>query len=304
MLSFTPFENLDISEYRKILSRFPEIRNCEYAYANLFAYQDVYETQYSTFADGIVIRMKVGGKPTYLFPMVSEIYFADAVKEITGLCARESCGVHFSILPKEFAQKLSTDFGAEKPRFSRDFSDYVYEKDSLCTFGGRHLHAKKNHLHKFFSLYGDKFSYSEIKSASDITECKNFNEKWYMLNATYEKSLKSERAATECMLDNFFRLKLKGGMIRVSGKLCAYTIASDLHDESDTIIIHVEKGLYDVQGIYPAICSEFLKNSCEKYKFVNREDDLGDEGLRQSKTSYCPVFFEDKYSVFIKNKEC
>nr|MCR5353118.1 phosphatidylglycerol lysyltransferase domain-containing protein [Clostridiales bacterium] len=269
---------------------------------NLFAWQNVYNTEYADFEDGVVLRMKINGKYTYLFPLTSREKQFCAVKEILDFSSSDGPFTEFSLLPKDFAERLCSGFGAETVYFNRDYSGYIYEKESLCTFNGHKLHSKKNHLHKFFSLYGNSFSYSGIKSVEDIEECKKFNEKWYSLNEEKESMLAREKEAVLRMLDNFFTLGLIGGMIRISGNLCAYTLASSNYDGSDTVIIHAEKGLYDINGIYPAICSEFLKNSCEKYKFVNREDDLGDEGLRQSKTSYSPVSLEDKYFALLKNK--
>ena len=302
MLSFSPFENLDAEKYRRFASRYPELKSCEYSYANLFAWQIFFNTEYADFEDGVVLRMKINGKYTYLFPLTERERQLDAIQEILDFSSQSGSVTEFSLLPKDFAERIALEFGAEKVYFDRDYSDYIYEKESLCTFNGHHLHAKKNHLHKFFSLYGNVYSYSEIKDPSDIEECKKFNEKWYALNGDAGNSLAHEKEAVLRMLDNFFDLGLLGGMIRISGNLCAYTLASSNYDFSDTVIIHAEKGLYNIQGIYPAICSEFLKNSCEKYKFVNREDDLGDEGLRQSKTSYAPIALEDKYFALLKNK--
>ena len=98
------------------------------------------------------------------------------------------------------------------------------------------------------------------------------------------------------MLNSYEKLKgLKGGAILVDNKLIAYTVAEKISE--DMVIIHFEKGSQEYKGVYQAINQMFLEHSCKDFKTVNREQDLGDKGLRKAKLSYNPVDFIKKYKV-------
>ena len=294
MLNFRSVEELDRDLYRKTLKDTGfDTRSCEYSYANLFAWRSIYETSFATLCDGFAIRLKYKGEHHYFAPVVSVDNAVKAYGEIIEHAKADGEGaVKFVCLPERFANILKDNFENAVIEIDRDKFDYIYEVAKLSEFSGKSLHAKRNHKNKFFSLYKEVYRFKSI-TADDIGECLEFNKKWYELNAEF--SLDDERTATEQLLINFEKIGLVGAMIYVNGELCAYTLASSTFDGSDTLTVHTEKGLYDYQGVYPTICSEFLRHHAIDYTYVNREDDAGDEGLRKSKLSYKPVFFEEKY---------
>ena len=141
-------------------------------------------------------------------------------------------------------------------------------------------------------------------TADSALECIEFNREWKKLNERYDDAaLSSEEKSAVIMLKNFETLKLCGGILRVDGKICGCTVGEPTYPGSDTFVVHTEKALYDTVGAYPMLFSRFLKSLGGKYKYVNREDDVGDEGLRKSKLSYNPVFLEEKYSGFTVSPE-
>ena len=97
------------------------------------------------------------------------------------------------------------------------------------------------------------------------------------------------------MLNNFESLKLKGGAIRISGKIVALTIGERYL--SDTVVIHVEKAQQAIDGLYQVINQEFLINEASDCMFVNREQDLGFQNLRNTKMSYNPTKYVKKFIV-------
>ena len=90
----------------------------------------------------------------------------------------------------------------------------------------------------------------------------------------------------------FKELELKGGVLRVGGEIVAFTLGEPVCD--DTFVVHIEKAYADVRGAYTAINQQFLEHEVSEYPYVNREEDMGDEGLRQAKLSYRPVFMAEK----------
>ncbi len=300
MLSFEPVETLDRKKYREQVKRCVfSTPSCEYAYANLYAYADAYQTAWVQTDEGLFIRMNDGAAYRYLCPIASDENFESAVKRLKSHASQggeES--LHLLCLPKRAVEKLSACESDVLVDTDRGHADYLYETARLVTFSGKALHAKKNHLNRFFALYGDSYCYRPIATSDDVDACFAFNDAWYALNeGESDAALSAERTAVTKMLEGFERLGLYGGMLYVGDRLCAYTLASDNYDGAETLCVHVEKGLYDVVGVYPAIVSEFLKHVGGAYRLVNREDDLGDEGLRRSKLSYQPTAMEEKYNV-------
>ena len=115
--------------------------------------------------------------------------------------------------------------------------------------------------------------------------------------------MQSESCSVKNALDNFQELGLQGGLLRLNGEVVAFTIAEKTN--SDTLLVHIEKAYGDIVGAYPAIANEFLRNTVVideaagelSVKYINREDDAGDLGLREAKMQYHPLFLLEKYSL-------
>ena len=114
----------------------------------------------------------------------------------------------------------------------------------------------------------------------------------------------AEKNAEMCVALNSLRLykelELRGGLLKVDGKVVAYSVGEPVCD--DTIVVHIEKALSDIQGAYTMINQQFVQHECMDFKYVNREDDVGEEGLRQAKLSYHPVFLVEKGLATIKRR--
>lgn len=179
---------------------------------------------------------------------------------------------------------------------NRDRFDYIYNIDELIALSGRTLHKKKNHLNRFFKLYPN-FSYERIDSANAM-EVLNAYSAWFEEG---EKSdgLRNEMLGIEASLRNFSALDMKGAIIRIDGKIAAFSLAEQIND--DSVVIHIEKGNTFYEGIFQAINQQFLKNDFAHLRFVNREEDLGIEGLRKAKMSYKPLRFIEKSNAILKN---
>jgi len=175
----------------------------------------------------------------------------------------------------------------------RDNFDYLYLVKSLSTLAGKKLDGKRNHINKFKKLH--TFEYEEINQ-DNISACKDILENWCIQrDYTTQSSLIAERIANLELLDNYMSLNLKGAIIKVDGVPEAFTVGEQLN--SDTAVIHIEKANANIQGLYPLINQQFVANQWSDLVYVNREQDLGLEGLRKAKLSYNPVGFVEKYIV-------
>lgn len=117
--------------------------------------------------------------------------------------------------------------------------------------------------------------------------------KWRNANGCDEHEGKNaEMCVTLNSLRLFEELHLRGGLLRANGEVVAFSIGEPVCD--DTMVVHIEKAYADVQGAYPMINQQFLIHEAAEFKYVNREEDTGDEGLRKAKESYKPAFLQEK----------
>lgn len=178
---------------------------------------------------------------------------------------------------------------------NRDRFDYIYNVNELIALVGRTLHKKKNHLNRFFNLYPD-FAYERVDSSNAMEVLEAYSA-WFELGEKTE-GLKNEMLGIKATLQNFSALDMKGGIIRIDGKIAAFSLGEQIN--ADSVVIHIEKGNTFYAGIYQAINQQFLKNEWAHLRFVNREEDLGIEGLRKAKMSYKPARFIEKSTAILK----
>ena len=180
----------------------------------------------------------------------------------------------------------------------RDNYDYVYLADKLISLSGRKLHSKKNHLNAFKKLY-PAAEYLPI-TAEIIPECLEQLDRWYEIRIADEPDdpfIGYERAAIREIFADFDYFKLKGGAIRLNDKIIAFTYGEQLND--DTAVVHVEKADPDIRGAYPAINQGYVANTWCGMTYINREEDMGHEGLRKAKESYKPEKMIEKFNAVV-----
>lgn len=198
------------------------------------------------------------------------------------------------ILEKQLKDSLDRDIITDE---TRNHWDYLYSLSEIVELKGKRFHKKKNLLNQFKKKYD--FEYTAF-GKEIIEKAMDMQENWCTWRdcESYE-SLSAENRAISKILNSWNQLKgLIGGAILSEGKMVAYTIAEAL--DKDTLLIHFEKGDSEYKGVYQAINQIFLENSNNTFKTVNREQDLGDEGLRKAKMSYRPMDFLKKYTVKLK----
>jgi len=178
--------------------------------------------------------------------------------------------------------------------------DYIYNVKELIELKGNRFHKKKNLVNQFKKKYDYQYLPFDAKR---IDMAMAMQEDWCTWrDCESSEALSAENRAISRILDNWQTLYgLTGGAILVGREMVAYTIAEQL--SQDTIVIHFEKGNPDFKGAYQAINQMFLEHNGADFDFVNREQDLGNEGLRKAKLSYHPVDFVKKYRVLLKPGE-
>jgi len=273
-------------EYKAALCACPEVTS-DYAFANLYGWAEHYGLRWR-FAHGLV-WIKQTPAPRGAVAPVGDWTQVDwaALPCLQG-------PMRFTRVPQALLDIWQKAFGGRiRATEARDHFDYVYSVPELVELKGNKFHKKKNLLRQFEK--GNIFEYTPMQDDC-VEEVLDMQAEWHGWQEHTSEALVAENQAISRVLKVFDRLKsLLGGTIRVGGKVVAYTVGECLN--KDTIVIHFEKGDTRFKGIYQAINQHFLSAQEDRFTFVNREQDLGDEGLRKAKMSYNPVQFMQKYDV-------
>ena len=178
--------------------------------------------------------------------------------------------------------------------------DYIYDVKELIELKGNRFHKKKNLVNQFTKKYNYQYVPFDAKM---IDMALAMQEDWCTWrDCESSEALSAENRAISRILDNWQTIYgLTGGALLVGQEMVAYTIAEQL--SQGMIVIHFEKANPDYKGAYQAINQLFLEHNGDQLDFVNREQDLGDEGLRKAKLSYHPIDFLKKYRVVLKSSE-
>ncbi len=267
--------------------------DCYNSFANLMSWK-VHSSELAIISDCLCIRHQ-GNRLSYqLIPHIAtqtEIRLAitSAIRQLLSDAA--ALGEQFrmivsdkrikQIIEEEFADSLSV-------QFTRDCCDYIYEREKLTTLSGKHLQQKRNHINKFKALYPN-YEYKPM-TKDMFKDCFELAKQW---------NIPDELTAMQNMMRYWDELDMLGGTIFVDGKLVAFTFGNPLSE--NTLDVNIEKADTEYEGSFTIINNEFVKHLPEHYSFINREEDMGIDGLRTSKLSYHPHLLLDKYFVSCKN---
>lgn len=266
-------------------------RSCEKTFANAYLWSRHYKVVYAIIENTLVFKSENQGL-AFTYPIGEA---GDVKRAIDFLKTYfEEKGAPFQlyhVTESQFEQLEEWYPGRFEIQYNRDVADYVYESEKLATLSGKKLHGKRNHINKFKATFED-WKY-ETLSSENVEECFQMALKWREQNGCEEDE---EKNAEMCVTLNSLRLQkeleLTGGLLRVNGEVIAFTIGEPISE--DTFVVHIEKAFAEIQGAYPMINQQFVEHECMNYKYINREEDTGAEGLRKAKLSYRPAFLVEK----------
>lgn len=290
MLDFK-YPQLEDKEFINKIIRTSPHKGCVYSFALALAWRDYYLTRICRRGDALLFLSGEPGEEYYLFP-VGSFDIAELMKlmhedsQQRGFPLRIVCAE-----PWQAQMVMQALPGRYEYTPDRDDFDYIYSVDTLANLAGRKYHGKRNHIAKFTRAHPD-WRY-ETLTQSNIAECRAAAQKWYIGKSDH--SLLCEQEAIGFMLDNFAYLEQKGGMIRADGEIVAFCIGEAIND--DIFVVHFEKALPGYEEAYSVINREFAANGLKGFKYVNREEDMGLEGLRRAKLSYYPELLLEKFTI-------
>lgn len=293
MISFTPLELSDkerVQQYTFCTER----RNCDLSFANLYSWRFLYHTQIAEEAGFLLFRFYVEGELTYMMP-VGGGQLADIVPDLMDDARQQGHPFCMAGLSAECCNRLEANFpGRFVYESDRDYADYIYLRTDLSALRGKKYQPKRNHLNKFRTSYPD-YVFRPL-TPELVSECLRLENEWCKANNCSEnQALMAERRSMENALEHMEELGLLGGVLYAQGRMVAFTYGMAIN--SDTFDVCVEKADATVDGAYTMINREFSAGLPEQFTYINREEDLGLDGLRKAKLSYHPSILLDKFTA-------
>jgi hypothetical protein len=295
MLDFSPVTIHDRDEINRFFLK-STYRNCDFSFSNVFCWKHRYSTTFCVVDDFLFFCFYSGTDFGYMMPLgdgdlrrALELLMKDAEE-------RQVCFRLHAITPEMFVRVESALPGKFVYLPDRKWSEYIYASQDLIILKGKKLQAKRNHINKFKRTYS--YEYLPI-TREIIPECLELYSRWCIENGDCsDPSLVEEKIATQAAFEYFEALGLKGGALRVDGKIIAYSYGQQLGP--DTFGVHAEKSLYNIDGGFSMINQQFSEHECTNFVYINREEDLGLESLRQAKLSYQPILLLEKGYIKFK----
>lgn len=266
-------------------------RGCELSFSNNYLWVSHYGTKWSIVEDCLVfynphrdsVSLPIGANPYKALEALLQYYEEQNKPFMMHLVTKEQ----FDALEQQYPGRFTIEY-------VRDVADYIYEADSLGNLAGKKLHAKRNHINRFVENHPE-WVYEKITD-ENIEECLEMAQKWREINKCDEDKEKSaEICVTLRALKERDKIGLTGGAIRTKDGIVAFSLGAPLTE--DTFVVHIEKAFGEIQGAYPIINREFVLHAAKGYRYINREEDMGEEGLRKAKMSYNPAILLEKGNV-------
>ena len=296
------FKDIDMDAREELNPYFDlvDYEACEYCFNTLFMWQHLYKTGYYIGDGFAVIVAEYEGDTFSILPLAKKEDMLGVIKFIVEYFEKENKNIYFRGITKEVVEVLKVDYpGKFEYIEERDLFDYIYDGESMRTLAGRKNVKKRNHINYFLKEYADRFEYRQLDE-NDFDDCLEVMNEWTSNkeeNNAVDEDMEEELIGIKKLFANYSVLKdrLKIGGIFIDNKLQAFTMGEYLNP--DMALIHIEKANPNIRGLYPYINQQFLVHEFSDVEFVNREEDLGIEGLRKAKLSYHPVRFVEKYTV-------
>ena len=286
---------LEESEFIKEVLKKNHYRGCELSTPNLILWADYYHMEY-TIIDGVLISRNIDeqGRIRLSYPIGAvgeeeERRFFDLELRYF---REQGQSPMFGIIDPVMWKQINRWYpGRFEICYERDWADYVYSREKLTTLAGKKLHGKRNHIKRFQDNHPE-WSYETITDAN-VEECLKMAKMWCKANCVAEDDEKEEEYHLVVRaLRNREALGMRGGLLRIPEGVIAFTLGAPVTE--DTFDVCFERALGDIQGAYPMINQQFVLHELQSYTYINREEDVGVEGLRKAKLSYYPEYLLEK----------
>ena len=291
---FKPISMEDRLIFKSYLNKFqPEIS--EFTFTNLFMWRNHYQFRWTVYKNQfILISTKEPNKLSAFPPLGDNLTLS--LEYLHNISKKSNLKLKLIRFPERNLKILKKTGIKHEIIEERGNWDYVYDRNDLVNLPGKPYANFRKKLNRFKRQF--QWSYEELNE-SLIDSILNMQDEWCGIRACYDdESLNEENLGIHEIFTNWKDLKFDGGVIKVDGRIVAYTLAEMLN--KDTIVVHVEKANPEFNGAYQAVAQQFYDKLDGSIKFINREQDLGDPNLRKAKEHYHPIRYVKKYKIKFK----
>ncbi|MBQ6371544.1 MAG: DUF2156 domain-containing protein [Oscillospiraceae bacterium] len=271
-------------------------RSADFNFGNIYIWDKRYRQLICRIGDRIAVKLRYEGKPTFVFP-IGTGPLRPAIEALHEFADYKKYPFTLRGITEENLALLESEYpGCFEFTEDTSCADYIYSIEKLSTYSGKALHGKKNHCNRFEAEH--KWEFTPI-TREIIPKCLDMLLIWDEDNAErLDKSISYEHDAIIRAFAAYEELELLGGVLIADGEIVGFSIGEPAC--SDTFDVHFEKAVYTMNGAYPMVCREMSRLVMQRYpdiRYINREDDMGFETLRQSKLSYKPEYLLKKYTA-------
>jgi len=271
----------DKAVFEEYLERDPS-EVCELNFANIFIWKDSEHPSWTLLNGSLCILVEPEFEEPYGLPPIG----GERVSETVATLLRHA--PRLSRVPEVFVGRIGAGFEVEEDPAN---FDYIYLRQELAELKGKKFDGKRNRIRKFESTFPHEY---HALTQPDVPGCVRLLEDWFE-EKNGDVSIRAEKKAILQALASFPRLGLKGGVVKVGGRVEAFTVGGRL--TADMAVIPIEIANPGLVGLAQWINREFVRREWGDDMFVNREQDMAIEGLRRAKLSYQPVRLVKKYNL-------
>ncbi|MDE5806916.1 MAG: phosphatidylglycerol lysyltransferase domain-containing protein [Muribaculaceae bacterium] len=292
-LKFRPATIDSVATLQHYINAYPS-RSCDFTIGGILIWADFFNYEYAVFKDTLFLK-GTDERGLFFHQPLGAISQEEAMRLIKEYCDAHDLSARI-IIPGECEAEKIEDVESAHTSYLPGWREYMYNIEQFVKFSGKKMEKKRNHLNYFMNHFADYEM--EILDGSELQakELCEFNDKFNLYHKD-DETFDYESSAIGKAIENYRRYPFFGLLLRYEGNIIGYTFGEAV---GDTFIIHAEKGDIEYRGVYQALSSLLSRQIQEKFpevRFLNREDDMGNEYLRQSKLSYHPTKFIAKWEI-------
>ncbi len=300
MLKFEPV-TIDIADKLLQFVQPEKTRSCDYTPGNLIMWARFMDYRYAIEEDTLFISCKSQNdmKSEAFLPPIGKMELKEAIAILKEYCENTGKELRLTAVPQEFVEELRNILPHFECEELENWSDYVYDIQKLATLQGKALNKKRNRYNKFIAEQ-PAYTYNRC-TADDITDVVKFLASNRECQHNREDNMRCYEH-WQCMatVRNLLKYEQPAGVLRIDGRITAFTLGEVFND---TLFVHIEKADHNIAGASEAINRLFVNDILAEHPelvYANREEDLGDPGLRQVKRAYNPIMMIQRYEMYQK----
>lgn len=277
-------------------------RTCDYTVGGIYMWVHYFSYRYCIYRDTLFIEgvsEEDMSRPAFSMPL-GALPLDEAVALLRGYCEDNGMPLRFSAIPEDRLEEFRS-IGEWETEALADWSDYLYDAGEIASLSGKKYSKKRNHVNRF--MLDNPEARLHVLGENDVERVLDAFYRWDNAEEMKELTAMEERDMTVNVLEHIGRLPGFEGAYLDDGRgnIVAFTVGETI---GDTLYVHIEKMDHDVSGAGTAVFHLFVKSMLERHpglRYCNREEDVGDEGLRQAKLSYHPAAILQKYDLIRKS---